>query len=238
VIVHTRGFVVRRMPFQDTSLIVSLYTAAAGMKDFIVKGARSTRGRSKQGFFQALAYLDIVYYERATRDLQPLTEYSCAEPLSTLHTHPVKMVYAMLLAEVLHRAVREQEANPELFAFVEEHLLRLEAQTDHLFEQCAHFMLHLTRYLGFYPMVEDAGSGNWYFALEQGRIERLPHTADPLGASIYALAACATADIQSLHIPAPQRKPLLQALVRYYSYHMEHFIPPQSLAVFEAVFRD
>lgn len=239
MIVTTQGYVLRRLAYQDTSLIVTLYTQSHGIKDFIVKGARGGRGKSRQSFFQLLSHLEIVFYNKPTRELQTLTDYSLASPTATLHTHPVKMVYVMLLAEVFYKSVREHEPNASLYAFLHNCVQRLEAQTGHLFEVAAWFLLHLTGHLGFLPQVDERSTarGDWYFDIEEGTIERNAAAADPAGPALFALATTGLEGVAAVTIAPAVRKPLVGALLRYYRHHVEHFGELQSLAVFEEVFK-
>lgn len=239
MIVTTHGYVLRRMPYQDTSLIVTLYTQSHGIKDFIVKGARGGRGKSRQSFFQLLNHLEVVFYNKPTRELQTLTDCNLASPTPTLHTHPVKMVYVMLLAEVFYKSVREHEPNPALYDFLHNGVQQLELHTDRLFELAAWLMLHLTGHLGFLPQVDERSTapGDWYFDIEEGTIERNALATDAVGPTLFALATTPWARLSGLQIPATLRKPVIKALLRYYRHHVEHFGELQSLPVFEEVFK-
>jgi DNA repair protein RecO (recombination protein O) len=233
----TQGIVLRHMRFQESANIVTLYTRDYGRLDAIVHGVRRSGGKKgKQALFQLLNVLEIVFNEKQGRELQLIQDASFLSYYQQLNIHPVRSVYALLVAEVFVQAVREQEANPPLFDLLRNELQTLDEAPGYLFEHVVIFILELTKHLGLYPLMEqldsDAPIG---FDLTGGLIHNVQHEDDLKARYIYLLSQYPEKQ-EMLSVPAAERKGILQLLFRFFQLHLEYFRWPQSLDVFEQVF--
>ena len=58
MLIKTRGIVLGFIKYKETSVIVSIYTEAIGLKSYIVNAVRDKKNRAI--FFQPLTILDLV----------------------------------------------------------------------------------------------------------------------------------------------------------------------------------
>jgi DNA repair protein RecO (recombination protein O) len=232
----TEAIVLNTRKFGDTSLICTMYTRNYGRRNFLIKGYRSTRARKRHSYFQPMSILDVVYYHKDTRDLQLITETSNRFFLETLQTDPIKITLGMVVIELFHHTVQEEEPNFPLFEFLGRILVELDRREGHLIHIFLYYLVQLSNYLGFFPsdLVENPGLPI-HFDVRNGILEN-GHIAD-LGASL-ALAFART-EIEHCHeIPVTQggKNELIAAMMEYYQVHVEGFKVPSSLAVFQEVF--
>lgn len=232
----TEAIVLNTQKFGDSSLICSMYTRAYGRQSYLVKGYRSVRARKRHSYFQPMSIIDIVFYHKEHRDLQLISESSNRFFLQTLQTDPVKITLGMVVIEVFHLTVKEQEANPPLFEFLGRILTELDRKDNHLIHIFLHYLVQLSGYLGFLPsdLVEDT-TKPVHFDLRNGILNNAP-LPDP-GASLV-LAFSRLPLEQCHHIPLSQsdKQDVLATMMEYYRIHLEGFKIPASLGVFQEIF--
>lgn len=238
MILQSEGIVLRTLKYGDTSLIASLYLEQAGMQDFIIKGVRKATKRPRHGHFQLLSILHCVYYDKPDGQLKTLSESQLQVYYQNLQENPIKLVYALLLTELYYQALRQDETNIPLYRFIRASLIQLDGLDAYVFEFVLHHLLHLTRYLGFFPHMELEDDHQPAFDLEGGRFYASSGEPDPVAETLCRYINIPAQTEQLPPIPKSLRKPVLDRLLRYYQLHLSGFMPPKSLAVFEQVFAD
>lgn len=230
----TRAIVLHHVKYGDSSLIVTLYSERYGRIACMVNGARSKKSRFPVTLFQPLSILDADFYYRQSREVQRLKEAGSAYIYQTVPYSNTKSAVALFLAEVLNLSLREEENNPLLFSFIF-HALQL---FDHLGESTSWFhhwfMIHLTRYLGFFPQK----------ALLDGKGIPMPEM------DAFSMLTPGSSDAFTAILTSPQRPPellpfkhrerqeLLDRIIRYYGLHIDGFARLKSWAVLQEVFRE
>jgi len=233
MILRSEAIVLRVRPFRDSSLICQFYTQAFGRKDMLAKGVRSKRGRQKHALFQVGSQLQVVFYDRSTRELQSLSESSLAHTYACLYTEPARMMYAQLGCEVFAQAVQEEEANPDAYHLLKEYLLALDAPEARLYSVLIAFLVGMCAERGFGLTCPEASDHlPLLFDPETGQIQPTPGAADPVAHALHGFLTQAIPD----PLPGPLKRQLLNSLLRYLARHQEGFNLPKSLQVFEAVF--
>jgi DNA repair protein RecO (recombination protein O) len=220
----TRAIVLNTTPYSESSLVVKAYTENSGLRSFIVSGVRTGKGKFHTNLFQPLTLLEIVTSGKPGQSMHRITDASLAPPLSGISGDIAKSTMAIFMSEVIYRSIREEEHNTGLFGFLHNaiqilDLARHDYSRFHLF-----FMIHLTRYAGFFP------HGIWQnnktiFDLREGVFcESLPsHPEYADGAvceTIWKLMGCSFGNYHEAAVPAPVARITLHALIRYYELHV------------------
>ena len=122
--------------------------------------------------------------------------------------------------------LREEEANPLLFGFLEESFQILDQGRGHLENFHLQFLWRLSEFLGFH-----AGQVGEF--LEQLREAGVPGMGDLDSAAVQALFDSDYGD--GIGINRVQRAAILRALIYYYGLHMESFGELKSLQVLQEV---
>ncbi|UWX54783.1 DNA repair protein RecO [Maribacter litopenaei] len=236
--VTTKAIVLTSIKYGDTSLIVRVFTESDGLKSYLLRGIlTSKKGKVKKALFQPLTQLELVANHRNKGSLENIKEAKLHYHYQNLHTNIVKNAMALFLAEMLANSIHEEEANIELFHFLEASLQWLDIRTEisnfHLY-----FLTLLTKYLGFYPDINNIAYP--YFDLQEGEFvsttslnpilsgENLLYFKSFLGINFDA--------ISTIKMRKNNRQELLQSLVLYYELHLQGFRKPKSLAVLNEVF--
>lgn len=238
MLVSTKAIVISALKYGEADLIVKLYTLSDGLLTYMLRGVlKSKKGKFKASMFQPLTKLEIVANHRNTGKLEYLKEARVGEAYMTLHTNPVKSAMVMFLSEMLKNTIKEEEANPELFGFLEKSFQFLDHATKianfHLF-----FLLKLTRYLGFHP--ENRNSDFPVFNLLEGIFQEIPVNDYCIeGSNVELLRLFLAADffsLQEIRLNQTRRNEFLNMLLLYFEIHIESFRKPKSLSVLNEIF--
>lgn len=221
MIFKTRGIVFRFTKFQETSIIVTIFTELFGLQSYIVNGVRSKSSKNKIALYQPLTLLNLVVYHRENANIERIKEISCLHPYGTLATDIRKSTLAIFINELLNKTVREESHAGEIFNFICDSLIILD-QLESGFENFhLLFMLKLSRYLGFgVHNVNEIVGGKTTDQETEEVLERL------LGAEYDS----------PLRISNMQRRTILDLLVKFYHEHMEQLGEIRSLQVLREVF--
>ena len=232
----TEAIVLNTRKFGDSSLICSMYTRRYGRQNYLIKGYRSTKSRKRHSYFQPMSIIEAVFYYKETRDLQLITETHNRYFFRSLQTDPIKITLVMVVAEVFYLSVREEEQNVPLFEFLRETLVDLDTSPSRLIHRFIYYLVHLTRYLGFFPdnVVRDP-EAPVYFDVQNGRLENAPgaRTSDRLVALFCGVDRARCADIPFNNA---DKSAVITTLLEYYQTHVEGFRRPESLKVLMEVF--
>jgi DNA repair protein RecO (recombination protein O) len=216
LIVKTRAIILNHLRYGESSLIVHLYTESLGRQAIFVKGAFAKKSQMRAALFQPLHLVEIEMHHRANRQMQRISNIRLLQAFHDIPVNPVKNSIALFITELLYKTLREEEGNPELFDFLFHAIQTLDlietgAANFHLL-----FMVHLTRYLGFYPNSE-------------GFLEKnlLPFSQ---------LLTLSFEHLDSLKISHQQRNHLIESLLSYYAVHLDNFGQVKSFEVLQHVF--
>ena len=237
MLIKTRGIVLSYLKYRETSIIARVYTERLGVQSYVVNGVRKAKPPGRIALFQPFTLLELVaYVARGSGGLTRLSEYRCAELLTTLPYEVQKSSVVLFLAEVVGRAVREEEQNEPLFAFLHDSILAFDQQATGSENFALTFMLRLATYLGF-----GVSSG----AELTDQVIMAGHATVATGATGPATLRLREFEgyfDELLHNPASSTIPngrvrheLLHVLIRYYQLHMEQLGDIRSLDILSQV---
>jgi DNA repair protein RecO (recombination protein O) len=238
--IKTRAIVISAFKYQEKSLIVKCFTLSHGLKSYFVRDAFSSRKSSRSvgtkiAYFQPLTILEIEAVHKNKGTLENFKEIKIATPFHSIHTNIFKSTIVLFISEVLHYAIREEEKNESLFAFLETALHWLD-EHDEISNFHLILMLEITKYLGFYPDISALDLK--YFEMTEGvfspfhAISSLTEHETDLFKKLINLKL--DNDQKTFHVI--ERQILLKTLIDYYSFHLDGFKRPKSLDVLKEVF--
>lgn len=141
-------------------MIVDLFTRQQGRLSCIVSIPKTSKAKIKKQLFQPLSLIDLECDIRPRVQLQKLRDARLLHTPLTLHLSPAKMAISLFLAEFLYHALRgEQQPDEQLFDYMKHSFLWLDAATDGYANFHLSFLMHLSRFLGFYPNLESGRLG-------------------------------------------------------------------------------
>lgn len=238
MIVATKAIVFSAIKYSEADLIVSCYTEEAGIKSYLLRGIlKSKKGKLKTSYFQPLTQLDLIAEHKNKGTLEYIKEAKVYNPYQTLHTNIIKTGLVMFLSELLKNIIREEEPNKELYFYLETSFNWLDEN-----EEVANFhilfLLQLSMYLGFYPDASDIDEK--YFNIMDGSFQDTDTSNYCLsGTQIENFKLFFNLDyeiMQEIKLSKTQRQNLLDLILSYYSFHVQGYQKPKSLAVLNQLF--
>ena len=243
VLHKTRGIVIRVVKYGETSVIVSIYTELFGIQSYIVNGVRgsSKKGSSVANVFQPAAILDLIVYHNDLKNIQRLKEFKWAHLYQSLFFDVIKNSVALYMIELLQKSLKQPEANPDLFHFLEDSFLHLDTSEDSVVANFPlFFALHLSAFYGF--RVSDAySSKNNVLDLREGEFtpEQPAHPYFLEGNYSFItsqlLKVMQPHELKQIRLNKETRRILLNAYGTFYALHVQDFGHMKTLPVLQEV---
>ena len=235
--VKTNAIVLNALRYQEKSLIVKCFTKDFGLKTYFVRNAFSKRNKNlNSAYFQPLNQLHLDAVHKNKGSMENIREIKLAYAYRTIPFDFYKNNVGIFLAEVLSGSIKEEQADNGLYLFVETALIWFD---EHDFNADFHlwFLLHLSKYLGFYP--DDSRRDEDYFNPREGNFTSVL-SADCFNESETALFRRLmrfSVYKQSSVFKNEERRRLLELLFNYYSIHIAGFRQIKSLEILPELFR-
>jgi DNA repair protein RecO (recombination protein O) len=224
----THGIVIHSLKYSETSLIVKIFTEQFGIRAYLLKGLYGKRSKIKPALFQPMTLLDLVVYHREKHSLQTVKEARLAFPYMAIPSDMRKSALLIFINELVYRAIREEEANPELFAFLWQSCRELDETDTGLKDLPVRFAIRLSRYLGIFPH-NNYSETNHIFNLREGVFQPVspdhPQYLDPVTSRNLSCL------LNDAAFPVPRTSPghlLLESILTYYRIHLPGFRDLQS----------
>jgi len=223
MIVKSKGIVISYIKYGDTSIIARIFTEAFGYGSYIVNGIRSKNSKKGIGYFQPFSILDLVIYQKESRELQRLAEFKNSVPIHHIYYDLTKSTITLFLAETFSKLLQfEQSPHSELYEFIEESILKLDQIESGVANFHLQFLLKLAEHLGY--EIEEAES---LFS----SIDKLVPVSDD-----YHLYEAMMSDPYGTTYPLNKdiRNKMLEAILNFYQHHA-HISKPKSLEVLRSI---
>jgi len=238
----SKGIVIHHFKYNEKSVIAKIYTQKYGLQSFIINGVRSKKSKSKASLLQPLSLVEINAIKKENKGLQRLKEIKSAYSFQEVPFQIYKTSIAFFIAEVLYKAIREEEKNELLFDFLYGSIQILDLQTAHYVNFHLLFLAQLTKYLGFYPQNIDflIDDSTIYFDIQEGIFTgKTPfhqfYLESPLSNQLKILFGINFDKMDQLNIDNNTRKLILNAILNYYSLHLSNFEQLKSKEVLEEI---
>ncbi len=238
MIVATKAIVFSAIKYSEADLIVCCFTEIAGIKNYLLRNVlKSKKGKLKASYFQPLTQLELIADHRNKGSLEYIKEAKVYFPYQSLHTDIVKSSVVMFLAEMLKNCIREEETNKSLFLFLEDSFNWLDENQSianfHIF-----FLMQLSMHLGFYPDASNIDED--YFNIMEGNFQTT-NTSNyclngPQIENFKKFFDITLETLQTVYLSKKERQKLLELILSYYSFHVQGYQKPKSLAVFNQIF--
>ena len=234
-----RGVVLGTIKYGDKGVVVQMLTSSHGRQSYMVQGLGSRRGHSKLALFQPLFALEFEGLESPRMQMHRLGEVHNGIVLQSTPFDIKKSTIALFMAEVLHRLVKESEANELLFDFVWGSIEALDAATEGVANFHLWFLSHLCRLLGVSPGNEYMPDA--WFNIAEGlyTLQEPPREyriSQENALILRDMLECDVRYIAEIGLNRHQRVEFLSALVRYYGYHLDTINSVQSIRILQEVF--
>jgi DNA repair protein RecO (recombination protein O) len=240
----TKGLVLRSVKYGETSLIVSMYTEMFGIQSYMINGVRTSTLKQpyRANLFQPATLLDLIVYHNDRSNLQRIKEFKWCVIYNDIYRNVHKNTVALFMTEVLQKCLTQPEANPDLYAFVEDIFIHLdESDATAAANFPLYFLVNLGQFFGF--RIQDTfDEHNTVLDLHEGSFvpSRPVHQSYIEGQLCevvsHLLKTRHPDELHQLHINREQRKILLDAFISFYIFHHPGFGNLKSVSVLHTLY--
>ena len=234
-----RGVVLGTLKYGDKGLVVQMLTSSHGRQSYMVQGLGSRRAGQKMALFQPMFALEFEGLESSKMQMHRFGSVQAGIVLQSTPFDIKKSTIALFMAEVLHRLVKESEANEMLFDFVWGSVEALDEVDEGVANFHLWFLSHLCRFLGFSPGNEYIPDG-WFHIAEGHFTEQEPPREFCMTREnaliLRDMLECDVRYLGEIGLNRLQRVNFLDALLRYYGYHLDAINSVQSIRILQEVF--
>lgn len=237
-IIRTEAVVLRSLDYGETSQIVTLLTREMGKIGVMAKGAR----RPKSSFgatLQPMAYTQVVFYYKPTRNLQTLSESSHVESFHRLRRALKTITTGLRIVELVDALTEKEDPQPDVFSLTVRSLRRLNQSDARVGNLWPFVQLRMAKLLGIAPSIKRA---NVEAIEDEGLLSRVNggvYPADaapdaPLRASraalrAYAIIARSDLDtVMRMEMTSSVRREAESLIRDFLRYHVEETYPDRS----------
>ena len=237
----SQAIVLHSIKYGEARLIVDMFTRNFGRQSFIVSIPKTPKGKIKKQFFQPLTLLEIETDIRQNLQLQKLGDVRLATPFTSIPFEPDKLAISLFVAEFLYYALRSEQRNELLFDYLEHSIMWLDGQSARFANFHLVFLLRLTRFLGFYPNLDDYEDGDYFDLRESEFINTPPVHRDFLHPEeAKKVQLMMRMDFPTMHLfrmSHEERNRLLEVAIKYYRLHLPDFPEMKSIEVLQALYQ-
>jgi DNA repair protein RecO (recombination protein O) len=235
----TRGIVLNNIKYGEKSLITTIYTELSGRKSFLVQHVFGKRSGFHSSFFQPLTLLNIQVDQKPNRNLQRIREVTLIQPFFSIPYNASKRSITLFLAEILLKAIKEEEANTGLFQFLCTSIELLDIKSTAISNFHLVFLINLSKYLGIYP-ADNYSEENCLFDIVNGnfnsRVTKTGLNDRDISFIIHKLINTNYSDMETLQLGHQSRLIVLQVIIDYFNMHLDGIGEIKSLSVLQAIF--
>jgi DNA repair protein RecO (recombination protein O) len=236
----TKGLVLRSVKYGEGALIVDMLTEKVGRVSFLVRLSKSQKGKMRKQYFMPLTLVDMDFDYRVKASLQRLRDIHIWLPLSSLALHPYKLSIGLFLAEFLCHATRDEHDNEALFQFVTFSMQWLDGVERDFSNFHLVFMMRLSRFIGFFPNVEQANEGGYFDLINGCFTDRIPdHAHFLIPEEAGKISLLLRLNYKTMHLCAMsrvERNRCTEVILEYYRLHVPGFPQLKSLDVLKTLF--
>jgi DNA repair protein RecO (recombination protein O) len=240
--IKTQALVLHATKYGESKLIVELLTREMGRLTVICHVSTTGKGKIKKQLFQPLSLLEADIDYRPNRNMQRFRDLRLDTPFISIPYDAVKLSIAFFLTEFLNYATRDEQQNEALFDYVKESLIWLDNKERPYSNFHLVFMMRLSRFIGFYPNVDEETDGNEWFDLRNGEFSPTqPTHPDYLkpedAAKVKLLMRMNYENMHLFKLSQAERNRCTDIILYYYRLHVPNFPPLRSLEVVKELFR-
>ncbi|MBN2482111.1 MAG: DNA repair protein RecO [Bacteroidales bacterium] len=233
MLIKTRAVVLHHIKYSESSILLYCYTEQYGRMSCIVNRIKTKNTKVPGHLFQPLTILNMEVYYKVNRGIQRVKELSCLLTYSTIPYQTGKSCIAIFVAEVLYKTLHEEESNPVLFNFLLNMLQVFDMNTENTANFHLMFMLHYSRFLGFFP----AGLLNDHKQADSSDLQIFLTLPDDAMHSVKQMLQWPDVQLEKIRLNNRTRTLILDRLIQFYSMHMEGTFKIKSIPVLKEVFR-
>src|SRR5574344_2272053 len=240
MLTKTTAIVLHNIKYGDSKMIVDMFTRSHGRMSFVVSIPKSSKSKLRKQFFQPLFILSLEYDYRPKVQLQKIRNVALYHPYSSLPFDIDKLTVGMFISEFLYHSLYGEQQNELMFDYISDSLMWFDSYPSPASNFHLVFMMRLSRFLGFYPNLDDFVPG-CVFDLCSGSFSSVaPLHSDCLSSEeasqMSLMMRMNYSTMYLFRFTRAQRNRLLDVIVQYYRLHIPGFPEMKSLDVLRNIY--
>lgn len=238
------GFVLEVIKHSDRHNVVTLYTRSRGRISFLSPAPKGKISKMKNSRLMPLACVTADVRFRSDKSLQLLPAVSPVVVWRDLYFNPVKSSLVFFIAEFLAKILRQSPPDPNLWDYIRQTLTILDqADPTRIANFHIAFLVGMLDMLGIYPPVENYRPG-LVFDLEKAdffnptdlSVRKDSSLSPEESRFLLLLDRINLRNQHFLKMTAPQRRMIVDRLLKYFSLHLPFNPSLKSLDILHEVF--
>lgn len=228
-----KAIVLSAVQYSDNSYMVTMLTEHEGLVTFNVHTG-GKRSRFRRSYLSPLTILDIQITGKPSSEVKYISDCVLAYSFHSLDINPVKMFESQFIAEMLVKALRFQQQDEGLFAFVKDSVIAIDKSTEGVSDCHLVMLVKLMRFVGIMPDVSGFDEHS-VLDITEGRM-----VSQCQGECVrHELCSCLVRIIRDepFSISSGQRSEFIDFIVKYYQHHLSGFGVIKTLEVFREMGR-
>ena len=242
MLVKTKAIVLHSFKYGESRMIVDMFTEEVGRLSFIISIPKTSKGRIKKQYFQPMTLLEVECDVRQNVQLQKLKDAHLLTAYTSIPFSPEKLALSLFIAEFLYHALRSEQQDKLLFAYVCDSMQWLDTVEVGFANFHLTFLMRMSRFLGFYPNLDDYVDG-CVFDLRTATFSlQVPTHRDFLDSHDSQLIhTLMRMDFPTMHLfqfSHHDRNRITEVLLHYYRLHIPQFPELKSLGVLQELWAE
>ena len=242
MLVKTKAIVLHSFKYGESRMIVDMFTEEAGRLSFIISIPKTSKGRIKKQYFQPMTLLEVECDVRQNVQLQKLKDAHLLTAYTSIPFSPEKLALSLFIAEFLYHALRSEQQDKLLFAYVCDSMQWLDTVEVGFANFHLTFLMRMSRFLGFYPNLDDYVDG-CVFDLRTATFSlQVPTHRDFLdnhdSQLIHTLMRMDFPTMHLFQLSHHDRNRITEVLLHYYRLHIPQFPELKSLGVLQELWAE
>ena len=250
MLIKTEAIVLRSFRYGEQKMIVEMLTREEGRISFVVHvgsaGRNAHKGRGASGvqkqLLQPLSMLGVEADLRPQAQLQHLRSAHLVQPFASIPFDARKLSISLFLAEFIYYGTRAEQQNQALYDYIANSILWLDSCQESFANFHLVFMMRLTRFIGFFPNIDDYAEGDFFDLRAAAFAHSAPLHSDFLvPADAARIRTLMRMNYDSMHLfrmSHADRNRIVDVLLHYYRIHVPGFPELRSLDVLKQLWSD
>ena len=200
--------------YGESSIVSKIFTKEKGLQTFMVKGVRSKKSKKKISYFEPLRLLTVDAKYTNTKSMHYVEEINIVHATENSIDKINRNFIAYFIAEICSKVLQDNEHNHDLFDYLWILSIKLFNSEKINPNFAIIFLLDLSKFLGFYPSIENLEQS--FFAIKNSytEIKRKKNEEDYFNQKSNFLKEIIRG--KKIIIPQKIRSEILKDFLKYY----------------------
>ncbi len=217
------GIVIDTVKHNDRHNVVTLFTRTRGRMAFLSPVGTSKQGRMRNARLLPLSVIETQVNIRQNRELHNLGAITPVEIWREIYFNPVKSSLTIFLSEFLNRYFRDASPEPTAWDFIIASIRALDNLTEGVANFHIWFLIRFLDIAGITPDLSDYEVGDRFDMRNGNLIAGMAMHRDVLTSAetavLMKLSRITLANLRAYRFRGPERRLLLDRILRYYAIH-------------------